>query len=159
MVALYLWACLPLPFPHTHHLPIPFLLKRENVFVTSLKLAESVHLAQPPTIMSQEEGDYGSWVHTVNFVLKQQGSVQAEAVQHKAVHLALSTLGLQSGPGFMESFSACLFPCMQLFWKAKVKLNTMTEQMCHAHLLYLRLFPDEFLSILWNIPICFLTTS
>ena len=118
--------CLTLPFSHTSPPPSSFLKKeKKNVFVTSLKLEESVHLAQLPTTVSQEEGDYGSRVHTVNSVLEQR------CRQHKAVHLAFSALGLQfpqSGPGFMGSFSASLPLSLQLFWKAKVKLKTMTEQ-------------------------------
>lgn len=64
-------------------------------------------------------------------VLEQQSRQEAGGVQHKAVHLALSTLGLQfpqSGPGFMGSFSASPLLSLRLFWKAKVKLKTMTEQ-------------------------------
>lgn len=61
-------------------------------------------------------------------------SSAGRGVQYKAVHLALSTLGLQfpqSVPGFMGSFSASMLLSEWLFWKAKVKLKTMTEQMCH----------------------------
>lgn len=34
----------------------------------------------------------------------------------------------------MGSFSASPFLSLRLFWKAKVKLKTMTEQMQHAHI-------------------------
>lgn len=78
------------------------------MFVKTLKLEESVHLAQPPTTISQEKGDYGSCIHTVNLVLEHQSRLGG---QHKSAHLALSTLGLQflqCGADFMGSFSASL---------------------------------------------------
>lgn len=81
-------------------------------YVTEVERVCSLHLALPPTTTSQEEGDYGNRVCTVNFVSK-QASRQAQGVQCKAVHLALSTLGLQvcGGLHFMWSFIASLLLC------------------------------------------------
>lgn len=92
----------------------------------SLKLEEGLHLAQPPTTMSQEEEDYGSWADTVNLVLEQQ----AEGVQHKAVHLALSTLGLPFPNLEQALWRGLVLPQLsplQIFCKAKVKLKTTAE--------------------------------
>ncbi len=93
------------------------------MFVTTLKLEERVHLAQPPTTVSQEEGDYGSCIHTVNLVLEHQSRLGG---QHNSIHLALSALGLQffqCGLGFMGSFSAS--PLLD----SRGQVKDQTEQM------------------------------
>lgn len=118
----FIYGALPLPFSQHHHFTPPFSKKKMGLLHHLSWKSTYIWPSHPPPC-PRKRGIMGVEYTQLTCFRAAGGS---GGIQHKAVHLALSTLGLWlplSGPGFMGSFSASPLIYMQLIWKVKVKLN------------------------------------